>query len=257
MFYSLQAFILFLSILNLSLPSTGFSESVNSKVQQGISHYHEGEFKKSVESFSSAGIDRPEDSRITYNLGNAHYRKGKFQEALQSYNQSALDQKNPDIQKNSIYNTGNSLVKLEKLEEAASAYKKVLTLDPSDMNAKYNLEYVRQKLKEKEKQKQESGKNQQKDKDNNSSQDKGENQSNNEGQSTENQPPSPDNTEPKNKNSENKNQDSSDLSEKPSLEANISKEEAEKILQGLTEDLKDISRMQAGKTKTVYEGNDW
>ena len=255
MFYSLQAFILFFSILNLSLPSIGFSESVNSKVQQGISHYHEGEFKKSVESFSSAGVDRPEDSRITYNLGNAHYRKGKFQEALQSYNQSALDEKNPDIQKNSIYNTGNSLVKLEKLEEAASAYKKVLTLDSSDMNAKYNLEYVRQKLKEKEKQ--ESGKNQQKDKDNNSSQDKGENQSNNEGQSTENQPPTPDNTEPKNKNSENKNQDSSDLSEKPSLEANISKEEAEKILQGLTEDLKDISRMQAGKTKTVYEGNDW
>ena len=255
MFYSIQFLILFFSILSLSLPSTGFSESVNSKVQQGISHYHEGEFKKSIESFSSAEVDRPEDSRITYNLGNAHYRKGKFHEALQSYNQSALDEKNPDIQKNSLYNTGNSLVKLEKLEEAASAYKKVLTLDPSDMNAKYNLEYVRQKLKEKEKQKQESGKDQQKD--NNSSKDKGENQSNNEGESKETQPSSPDGTEPNNKNSENKNQDSSDLSEKSSLEANISKEEAEKILQGLTEDLKNISRMQAGKTKTVYEGKDW
>ena len=257
MFYSLQAFILFFSILNLSLPSIGFSESVNSKVQQGISHYHEGEFKKSVESFSSAAVDRPEDSRITYNLGNAHYRKGKFQEALQSYNQSALDEKNPDIQKNSIYNTGNSLVKLEKLEEAASAYKKVLTLDPSDMNAKYNLEYVRQKLKEKEKQKQESGKDQNKDTDRNSNKDKGENQSDNEGQKKENQPSPSDSTESKSKNSENKNQGNSDLSERSALEESISKEEAEKMLQGLTEDLKDISRMQAAKTKTVYEGNDW
>ena len=257
MFYSFQAIILFFLILILSLPSTGFSESVNSKVRQGISHYHEGEFKESVENFSSAGVDRPKDSRISYNLGNAHYKEGKFQEALQSYNQSALDEKNPDIQKNSLYNTGNTLVKLEKLEEAASAYKKVLTLDPNDMNAKYNLEYVRQKLKEKEKQKQESGKDEQKDTDSNSNKDKGENQSNNEGQKKENQPPPPDSTESKSENSENKNQDNSDLSEKPALEKNISKEEAEKMLQGLTEDLKDISRMQAAKTKTVYEGNDW
>ena len=255
MFYSFQAIILFFLILILSLPSTGFSESVNSKVRQGISHYHEGEFKESVENFSSAGVDRPKDSRISYNLGNAHYKEGKFQEALQSYNQSALDEKNPDIQKNSLYNTGNTLVKLKKLEEAASAYKKVLTLDPNDMNAKYNLEYVRQKLKEK--QKQESGKDEQKDTDSNSNKDKGENQSNNEGQKKENQPPPPDSTESKSENSENKNQDNSDLSEKPALEKNISKEEAEKMLQGLTEDLKDISRMQAAKTKTVYEGNDW
>ena len=102
MFYSIQFLILFFSILNLSLPSTGFSESVNSKVQQGISHYHEGEFKKSIESFSSAGVDRPEDSRITYNLGNAHYRKGKFQEALQSYSLTALDEMKTANQKNSL-----------------------------------------------------------------------------------------------------------------------------------------------------------
>ena len=257
MFYSFQALILFFLILILSLPSTGFSESVNSKVRQGISHYHEGEFKESIENFSSAGVDRPKDSRISYNLGNAHYKEGKFQEALQSYNQSALDEKNPDIQKNSLYNTGNTLVKLEKLEEAASAYKKVLTLDPDDMNAKYNLEYVRQKLKEKEKQKQEPGKDQNKDTDRNSNKDKGENQSDNEGQKKENQPPPSDSTESKSKNSENKNQGNSDLSERSALEESISKEEAEKMLQGLTEDLKDISRMQAAKTKTVYEGNDW
>ena len=119
MLYSFQVLILFLIALILSLPSIGFSESVNSKVQQGVSHYYEGKFKESVENFSSAWVDRPEDSRIAYNLGNAHYKEGKFEEALQSYNQSALDEKNPSILKNSIYNTGNALVKLEKLEEAA------------------------------------------------------------------------------------------------------------------------------------------
>ena len=181
MFYSFHSLILFLLISALSLPATGFSESVNSRVRQGISHYYDGRFKESVESFSSAGVDRPEDSRIFYNLGNAHYREGKFQEALQSYNQSAQDEKNQVIQKNSIYNTGNTLVKLDKLEEAASAYEKVLTLDPSDMNAKYNLEYVRQKLREKEKQKQESGKNQKKGEDRTSDKDKEKNQSNREG----------------------------------------------------------------------------
>jgi hypothetical protein len=41
------------------------------------------------------------------------------------------------------------------------------------------------------------------------------------------------------------------------MEAEISKEKAEQMLEGLTEDLKNISRMQAGKTKSAYQGNDW
>lgn len=241
----------------LVMPSSGFAESVDTKIQEGISQYHEGEFKEAVENFSFAHTDRPEDPRISYNLGNAHYKEGKFQEALQAYSQSALDENDPNIRKKSIYNTGNAMVKLGKLEEAESAYKKVLSLDPGDMDAKYNLEYVRQELEKKEEQ--ESGKDQQKGEDEPSENEKGENQEqNSEGdQQGENQPPPPDDAESENKESENKSEENATPDGEPTMEAEISKEKAEQMLEGLTEDLKNISRMQAGKTKSAYQGNDW
>ena len=174
-------------ILILSLPLTGFAESVDSKIQEGISQYHEGKFKDAGQSFSSARVDRPDDSRIPYNQGNAHYKEGSFPEALQAFTQSSLDKKNPDIRKNAIYNTGNTLVKLGKLKEAESAYKKVLRLDPDDMDAKFNLEYIREQLKKKEEQDSDQGK--QKNEDNNSDYEK--EQGANEDPQSENQQPPP------------------------------------------------------------------
>ncbi|GIT65530.1 MAG: hypothetical protein Ct9H300mP23_11570 [Nitrospinota bacterium] len=38
-----------------------------------------------------------------------------------------------------------------KLKEAEKTYKNVLALDPSDMDAKFNLEFVREQLKKKKK----------------------------------------------------------------------------------------------------------
>ncbi|MBC8286973.1 MAG: tetratricopeptide repeat protein [Nitrospinae bacterium] len=244
---------LILVFIFLILPSSGSAESVNAKIQKGVSQYHEGAFREAAENFSFAHTDRPEDSRIAYNLGNAHYREGKFQEALQAYSQSALDEKNPDIQKKSIYNTGNAMVKLEKLEEAESAYKKVLALDPSDMDAKYNLEYVRRQLENKKEQ--DSEKDKQEGEDKPSENEKGENQSNEGDPQEDNQSPPPDDADSKNKSPENENPESSNQSGEPTAE--ISKEKAEQMLEGLTEDLKNISRMQAGKAKSAYQGNDW
>ena len=246
----LQAIILsiLIFILSVTLPLTGFAESVDSKIQEGISQYHEGKFKDAGQSFSSARVDRPDDSRIPYNQGNAHYKEGSFPEALQAFTQSSLDKKNPDIRKNAIYNTGNTLVKLGKLKEAESAYKKVLRLDPDDMDAKFNLEYIREQLKKKEEQDSDQGK--QKNEDNNSDSEK-EQGANEDPQAENQQPPPPPENDDAEKN------DSSEQPEEPGMESEISEKEAERILERLTEDLKSISRMQAGKTKSSYQGNDW
>lgn len=242
--------------LSLFTPLSVFAETADSKIQQGISQYHEGDFKNSGESFSSARAERPNDSRIAYNQGNAHFREGKFEDALKAFNQSAMDEQNATLRKNAIYNTGNTLVKLEKLEDAESAYKKVLTLDPTDMDAKFNLEYVRQQLKQKEEEKKDSKQGEQNNEDSSSKSDKGEDQEQNkdgeqQDQDSESPPPPSENAESE------QNEDSEEQPGEQSMEAEISQEEAERMLDGLNEDLKSISRMQAGKTKSTYQGNDW
>jgi Ca-activated chloride channel family protein len=243
-----QAGILFTVIISLVGSPPVFAESIDSKIQDGITQYHEGNFKDAGENFSSAHTDRPEDTRLGYNLGNAHYKSGKFPEALKAFTQSSLSEKDPKIIKNSIYNTGNTFVKLGKLKEAEAAYKKVLSLDTGDMDAKYNLEYVREQLKKKEEQ--ESGQDQQKNEDNDSNSEK--QQGGDQPENNTQPPPPPENAE------SGENDPGTPAQEGESaIEANLSPEEAERMLNGLTEDLKSISRMQAGKTKSTYQGNDW
>jgi Ca-activated chloride channel homolog len=268
MVWPLQATILLTFTISFIGPLPVFAESVDSKIQDGIAQYHEGNFKEAGKNFASASTDRPDDTRLGYNLGNSYYKGENFPEALKAFTHSSLNEKDPNIIKNSIYNTGNTLVKMGKLEEAETAYKKVLSLDASDMDAKYNLEYVRQELKKKEEEEEKGSdpdkkNNKDSDKDSNSEKQKGENQESNqeqdqdqngEGEQPEdNPPPPPENAE--NAEPEENNQETPAQAGESTME--VSQEEAERMLNGLTEDLKSISRMQAGKTKSAYQGNDW
>ncbi len=54
----------------------------------------------------------------------------------------------------SLYNLGNSLLMANKVQESIDAYKGSLKLDPDNMEAKYNLAYAQDLLKEQQQQQQ-------------------------------------------------------------------------------------------------------
>ncbi|MFT4577727.1 MAG: Ca-activated chloride channel family protein [Nitrospinales bacterium] len=224
-----------------------FADPADSNIQEGLNQYQEGLFPEAEKNFSQARSSRPEDPRLNYNLGSSYYKQEKFQEALQDYTHAALENSDPQLKKNSIYNSGNALFKMGKLEEAEAAYKKVLTLDPSDMDAKFNLEFVREQLKKKDEQKQESDK---KDSSDSEKDDPSKKDSSNkeEDQESEKEEPQPGEKQPQ----ENNQSEAAQAKE-------LSQEEAEQLLGNLSEDLKKISRMQAGKTKASqsYQGSNW
>ena len=223
------------------------ADPVDSNIQEGLSQYQEGLFPEAEENFSQARSSRPDDPRLNYNRGSSYYKQEKFQEALQDYTHAALENSDPQLKKNSLYNSGNTLFKMGKLQEAEAAYKKVLTLDPSDMDAKFNLEFVREQLKKKEQQKQESDK---KDSSDSEKDDPSEKDSSNkeEDQESEKEEPQTGGKQPQ----ENNQSESAQAKE-------LSQEEAEQLLGSLSEDLKKISRMQAGKAKAAqsYQGSNW
>ena len=125
------------------------ADQADSNIQEGLNQYQEGLFPEAEKNFAEARSNRPDDRRLDYNLGSSYYKQGKYEEALQDYTQSALDGSYPQLKKNSLYNAGNALFKMGKLKEAEKTYKNVLALDPSDMDAKFNLEFVREQLKKK------------------------------------------------------------------------------------------------------------
>jgi len=221
------------------------ADPADSNIQEGLIQYQEGLFPEAEKNFSQARSSRPHDPRLNYNLGSSYYKQEKFQEALQDYTHAALENSDPQLKKNSLYNSGNALFKMGKLQKAEAAYKKVLTMDPSDMDAKFNLEFVREQLKKKEEQKQES-----KDPSDSKKDDPTEYDSSNKEEDQESEKEKPQAGE--------KQQQENNQSESAQAKE-LSQEEAEQLLGSLTEDLKKISRMQAEKAKTAqsYQGNNW
>ena len=152
---------------------------------------------------------------------------------------------------------GNTLYRMNKLDESVLAYKKALELDSNDMKAKYNLEFVREQIKknknneEKKNKPEESKDNKNSDKKNNSSQDVKE---------TNKEKNSAHQKEANTK----KNQEQKDNQNNPSRTKEIplkemSKEEAEHRLSSLSEDIKKFQQKQALDMKSLfnYQGNDW
>ena len=151
--------ILGVGLLVLLTNSPVNADQADSNIQEGLNQYQEGLFPEAEKNFAEARSNRPEDRRLDYNLGSSYYKQGKYEEALQDYTHSALEGSDPQLKKNSLYNAGNALFKMGKLKEAEKTYKNVLALDPSDMDAKFNLEFVREQLKKKEEQEKNSDKN--------------------------------------------------------------------------------------------------
>ncbi len=169
------------------LPSYADSKSAGALEANHL--YEEKNYEEALKRYVGLNLEFPDDPKIQYNLANTYYQLKKYEEAGKSFLSSAMKAGDPSLKQNSWFNLGNSLFGQGKLEEAVTAYQKSLDLNPDDVEAKQNLEFVREEIKkrineekerkEKEKQKEsEKEKNKDKEKD----QQEGEKQENQEKQ---------------------------------------------------------------------------
>lgn len=140
--------------------------------------------------------------------GSAYYKAGEYENALASFQQIDSAQ--------SLYNQGNTLAKLQKLEEAIKAYDKALAINPDLADAKVNKEIIEQLKKQQEENQEQSGDSDDKSENDESS----ENNDNNENSDSEKQSDERQNQNEKNDNSE------GDSSESENADNNASQNES-------------------------------
>jgi len=227
--------------------SLAWGDSYSSLNNKGNDMYKKGDFKKALEFYNQAGIEKPDLPEIRYNLGNSLHQQKEWERALQNY-QKAL-QGTPDLSQAQIYyNLGNTFYRLDKYPEAIEAYKKCLGINPNDEDAKYNLEYVRKKLQEKKQPQNKNQKNKDKQKQNQQAQNPDDkNQKQNQPQKQEEQKQNP---QPKEQNQQ-------QLAQKPP--GGISKEEADRILDALQDKERENKKKNRKifKTPKTFTGKDW
>ncbi|MFQ5649340.1 MAG: tetratricopeptide repeat protein [bacterium] len=139
----------------LILVSSLFGQSASKKVAEANKLFEEQKYDEANNKYRDALIENPDSPIIHFNIGDVQYKKRNYEEALNSYTK-ALASDDILLQSQAHYNLGNTLYRLGKLPESILEYKRALDLNPSDEDAKYNLEYVRAKLKDNAQQQQQN-----------------------------------------------------------------------------------------------------
>lgn len=144
-------------LLILSFFLSGWVGSWSQAIKRGNAHYAAEAYDAALEAYQSAAKNRPDDAISRYNLGTALYQKEQFEKAADEFRRS-LDAVDPIHQAQGYYNLGNAQVQLDDIEGAIRSYKSALRLNPSDLDAKHNLELALERLERKSQQSQsESG----------------------------------------------------------------------------------------------------
>jgi Ca-activated chloride channel family protein len=140
--------ITYVSILFV-LFTAGFAlgDEVVKKNREGIERFNEGQYEEALGAYRDAQLEAPESPELHFNIGNVLYKQKKYDEAQEEY-LKALSTEDALLQSQIFYNVGNCQYRLDKLVESIDSYKKSLEVNPDDIDAKYNLEFVRNKLKE-------------------------------------------------------------------------------------------------------------
>jgi len=201
--------------------------------------------------YRDAEIEKPESPELSYNLGNVMYQQEKYQDALERY-YKALSSGELGHQAQAYYNLGNTSYRSGKYPEAIQAYQKCLELTPDDEDAKYNLEFVRKKMKEmldKELQRQQNQKQRQ-------AQSEQEKQQQ---QTQEQQKPQPQENQSQASQSENEQKQKEREREQLKPKEGMTKEDAERILNALKDDEKELLKKQKRVPQGYKKrgGRDW
>jgi Ca-activated chloride channel family protein len=108
-------------------------------VAQGNTAYGAGAYDLALSAYEEAEGVAPTLAEPVYNAGNSLYRQSTYSETISTL-QQAIGLATDDLAQDSYFNLGNAMYQSEDYAGAVEAYKSALRLDPSDMEAKHNLE---------------------------------------------------------------------------------------------------------------------
>jgi tetratricopeptide (TPR) repeat protein len=212
-------------LILLIFPVIAYAQPDRKYIRQGNHQYGKSKYPESEISYRKASDKNKESSDAIFNTGDALYRQKKYEEAGKEFAESHKMNEDKKKKSESLFNLGNSLLMANKVQESIDAYKGSLKIIPDSKEAKYNLAYAQDLLKkQQEQQKQQQQKDQNKDqKDKQQNKD----QKNNQDKKDQNQ-------------DKNKQPQDQQQQQKQQQEQGISKEDAQRVLDAVANDEKNV-----------------
>jgi len=137
------------------------AQTTEDPMNLGNQRYLQGKYSEAVPFYQQILQKNNSNFNAWYNLGAAYYKSDKADEALAAYDGIIKSSADPKLVQKAWYNKGVVLTHQKKLLESIEAYKKALRLDPTDEDARFNLQKALEELRKQQKQKKEQQKNKQ------------------------------------------------------------------------------------------------
>jgi len=205
----------------------GYGQNERKVIREGMKAYKDGEYSEAEVQFRRAEDINQDSYEAEFNTGAALYNQEKYEETVKQY--ESLLNRTGDGQKTAQiwHNIGNSLLEAGQYAPSIEAYKNSLRKNPDDDETRYNLAYAQKMLKDQQQQQQNSDNSPQADQQDNK---EGENKDQN---SKQDNPPQAD----QQKDAE---QDDTPQAEQQPVPREISKDDAERLLQAIQQQEKDV-----------------
>ena len=116
---------------------------LKSHVLKGNRFAKKGDMAGARGEFESAQIDAPESPEIKFNIATTYHLEGNFEEAKVHYEQAFGLSKTPEMKSRIAYNLGHLLFFMQDKSGAIEKFKESLKYNPKDIDAKYNIEYIK------------------------------------------------------------------------------------------------------------------
>jgi len=203
-------------------------------IRRGNNEYTDKKYGEAEVNYRKALEKNTKSKKAEYNLSNTLYKQEKYEAAATKYLNLCQDEKDHKELSRYFYNLGNTLLKANKLDESIDAYKNALRNYPSDTDAKHNLQYA---LRMKQMQQQQQ-----------------QNQNNKDKQDNQNK------EDNKNKQDQQKKQQQDQQQQQQGQKGQISKEDAERLLQALENDEKRVLQKvkeKESQVKKIPVDKDW
>lgn len=249
-------------------------------IREGNELFEKQDYEKAEVEYRKAADQKATSFEAAFNMADALYKQQKYEEALQQFSALAKQETNKQRLGEIYHNIGNTLLAMQKTDESIEAYKESLRNRPDSEQTKYNLEFARNQQQQQQQQKQDQNQDQQnkdqQNKDQQNQQDQqnqdqnkdqqNQDQQNKDQQDKDQQQKDQQNKDQQNKDQQdqqNKDQQKQDQQGQQPQSGKISKEDAERLLEALQKDEKQVQdkvrkqKAQEQKAKKMKIEKDW
>ncbi len=121
---------------------------VRQMIREGNRLFEQEQYAEAEEQYRRALTLDEDNENALFNLGNALYMQGRLDEAQAIFESLSYDFEEPQKLTDALHNLGNSFLGQQRIPESIESYKDALRIAPDQEDTRYNLAYARRLLDE-------------------------------------------------------------------------------------------------------------